>query len=116
LKSFKVQPFGQRVYVSREPSRVVSRYNNHAAAEDKCTLEELAGCRGMAIHLEPKGKSKVLFLLYLRGWDPTTLFHESLHMAHFLMEYCSAPINMESTEMQAYLMEHIADNAAKKLT
>ncbi len=122
MKSFIVQPWNQRVYVSSDPARVIARYNRHSDAEEKMTLDELENCRGMAIHLQPKGKCKTLFLLFLSpSWDPThfadlqTLHHEALHMGHFLMEYCGQPINMDSTETQAYLMEHIAERARRKM-
>ena len=122
MKSFKVQPFSQRIYVSQNASQTVTRYNNHAGCDEKTSEEELHGCRGIAFHLAPTGKSLALFLLYLPAdWnhsnfaDISTLFHEALHLTHFVMDYCSLPLALESTEAQAYLMEHIADMVQRKL-
>lgn len=122
MKSFKVQPFAQRIYVSQDSHQTVTRYNNHAGCDEKTSLGELSGCRGMAFHLMPKGKSPALFLLYLPDdWsrntfvDISTLFHEALHLTHFVMDYCALPLGLESTEAQAYLMEHIADMVQRKL-
>ena len=122
MKSFKVEPWGQRVYVSSDSKKVMARYNNHAACVEKETAEDFLDCRGCAYYLPAKGRNKVLFMYYVSpSWSPlvwddlSTLFHEALHMAHYLMEYCGAPINLDSTETQAYLMEHIALMARKKL-
>ena len=129
MKSFLIEPWGQRVYVSSDPKRTMSRYNKHpsCAGEDQTSLEELLENRGMAMHFEGKGQNKPLFLFWLapdqqlpqltaKEWEAiSTVFHEALHMAHYLMDYCGAPINMDSTETQAYLMEHIAEMVRKKL-
>lgn len=115
MKSFLVQPFHQRVYVSQDPAAFSSKVNKYAPADEQMEAKELDDCRGMAVHLCKDGKV-ALFMLYLRNdYDDTTLFHECLHLAHYMMDYCSAPISMESTELQAYLMEHIAATTRKKL-
>lgn len=78
-------------------------------------LSDMDNIRGMAAHLEEEGKP-VLFMLYLTvGCDASTLYHEALHMAHYVMAFSGAPISLDSSEMQAYLMEHIAESAQKKM-
>lgn len=114
MKSFMVQPFSQRVYVTKDKKQFSSRYNRNIGNGEKMTITELESCAGMAVHLERKEKA-ALFMMYMRDDCPYTLFHESLHMAHFIMHYCDAPINLESTETQAYLLEHIAKMTHKKL-
>ena len=115
MKSFLVQPFHQRVYVTTDPHKFKNKYNSYAIETDRMELKELADCRGMAVHLTKKNKP-ALFMLYLADeYEDSTLFHECLHLAHFVMEYASAPISVESTETQAYLMEYIAATTRKKL-
>ena len=115
MKSFLVQPFHQRVYVTAGSQEFQRKYNSYAPETERMELKELEDCRGMAVHLTKKNKP-ALFMLYLAyDYDDSTLFHECLHLAHFVMEYASAPISLESTETQAYLMEHIAATTRKKL-
>lgn len=113
MKSFLVQPFHQRVHVATRPAEFIAKYNRHCTESEKMHLKELHQCRGMAAHLD---EGKPLFILYLpENVSCGTLFHECLHMTHFIMDYASAPISMESTETQAYLMESIAATVRKKL-
>tara|TARA_B110000908_G_scaffold154880_1_gene192594 strand:+ start:333 stop:677 length:345 start_codon:yes stop_codon:yes gene_type:complete len=113
LKSFLVQPFHQRVHVTTASGEFIAKYNRHCTESEKIQIKELDQCRGMAVHLD---EGKPLFMLYLPG-DVScgTLFHECLHMAHFIMDYASAPVSLESTETQAYLMENIAATVRKKI-
>ena len=102
-----VQPFGQRVYVTADAKAFVRAYNR--ISEVAMELDEADRCDGMAVRGEK-------FLIYVRpGADHSTYYHEALHMAHFIMEHCAQDINLESTETQAYLMEHIAESVRKKL-
>jgi hypothetical protein len=115
MKSFLIQPFHQRIHLTTIPGEFRRKYNAHAPENGLMELSEFEECRGMAAHLVKKGKP-ALFMLYLsHDYDEGTLYHESLHLAHFVMDYASAPISMESTETQAYLMEHIAATARNKL-
>lgn len=115
MKSFLIQPFHQRVHVTADPQEFQRKYNTYASETERMELKELEDCRGMATHLLKKDKA-ALFMLYLEpNHDDSTLFHECLHMAHFVMDYVCAPISMESTETQAYLMESIVANVRKKL-
>lgn len=112
MKSFLVQPFHQRVYLTSDVTEFVSKYNKHCVESEKVTPRELASCLGMAVHLD---EDKPLFMLYLPELVSCgTLFHEALHMAHFIMHYSSAPVSIESTETQAYLMENIVSSIRKK--
>ena len=113
MKSFLVQPFHQRVHITTTVEECVAKYNKHCGELEKMTLKEMAKCRGMAVHLD---ETKPLFMIYVPQDVPHgTLYHECLHMAHFIMHYSSAPISMDSTETQAYMMENIAENVRKKL-
>ena len=113
MKSFLVQPFHQRVHLATEVEECVTKYNKHCGQLEKMTVKELQKCRGMAIHLD---ESKPLFMIYVpHDVSHGTLFHECLHMTHFIMQFSSAPITLESTEIQAYMMENIAENIRKKL-
>jgi len=113
LKSFLVQPFHQRVHITTEVGEFVSKYNKCCGDTDKMTIKEMDNCRGMAAHLD---EGKPLFMIFVPQDVPHgTLYHECLHMAHYIMHYSSAPISMDSTETQAYMMENIADNIRKKL-
>jgi hypothetical protein len=115
MKSFLSQPFCQRIYLTLDPLAFTRRYNRYAADDEKMLITELEDCVGMAAHLEAKGKSP-LFMMYLQSdCDDATLYHESLHLAHYLMDFSGAPISMDSTETQAYLMTHIAAMAKEKL-
>lgn len=116
MKSFRVPPFNVRVYVTSEPEEFVKRHNLYASSDDAMDEGELTGCLGMAAHQVRAKAPHALFLLYLPP-DCTagTLFHEALHLTHFLMEYHGMPIDMESTELQAYTMEYVAAQAARKL-
>lgn len=115
MKSFTVQPFGQRIHVTADAAEFVRRHNRHAPEAERTTLQEIAGCAGMASHFEVHGDDAV-FLLYMReDYDADTLYHESLHLAHFVMHFCNVPISVESTETQAYLMGDIATRAAEKI-
>ena len=112
MKSFVVPPWGQRVHVTDNLARFVSRYNRHAT--DNFTQSDYGGAVGLAVKVDTaKGP---LFMLYLsRGCCAGTLHHEALHMAHFIMEYAGAGISIETTETQAYTMEYIAQQAGTKL-
>lgn len=113
MKSFLVQPFHQRVHLTTEVGEFIAKYNRYCVESEKMTEKELESCVGMAIHLD---EGKPLFMLYIPlTVSCGTLFHEALHMAHFIMHYASAPVSMESTETQAYLMENIASSIRKKL-
>jgi hypothetical protein len=113
MKSFLVAPFGQRIGVASSPEQLVSWYNRGLSGK-KLTLKELASCDGMSCHL-PKRKTTPYFAIWIDTDAPTsTLFHESLHAAHNVMDYCGVPINLGSSETQAYLMEHIAEKVLEK--
>lgn len=117
MRSFTVQPFDKKVYLTSDPAEFTRRYNLYASTEPM-TESELKGCRGMAAHVVRDDKAPhALFLLYLpQDYDVSTVFHEALHMAHFLMDYTGMPIDMESTELQAYTMEYIAGQVFKRLS
>lgn len=113
MKSFLVQPFHQRVYITTVIGECLAKYNRNCGELEKLTLKEMVGCRGMAMHLD---EVKPLFMIYVtKDVSHGTLYHECLHMAHFIMHYSSAPISLDSTEIQAYMMENIAENIRKKL-
>ena len=115
MKSFLVQPFCQRIYVTDDPQAFVRKYNRHAPDDARMTVSELNTCVGMAAHLDSPTNSPV-FIIYLRAdSDDATLYHEALHMTHYVMDYSGAPLSIESTETQAYLMTYIADITRKKL-
>lgn len=116
MKSFTAQPFGFRVHVTSCPKEFTTRHNLYAPPYAHMKPEEAARCAGMADHQVREKSPHALFLMYLpEGFSMSTLFHESLHMAHYIMEYAGSPIDLESTETQAYLMEYIAESALKKL-
>ena len=114
MKSFMVQPFAQRVSCTKDKKQFASRYNRNVGDGEKLTIAELDTCSGMAVYLDKRDKPP-LFMIFLSTDCTFTLFHESLHMTHFIMSYCDAPINIESTETQAYLLEYIAKQGRLKL-
>ena len=114
MKSFMMQPFDKRVYITQCPVEFANRYSLYDT--EVMLPEELNACQGMAGHVVRNKAPNALFIIYLaQGTPPSVLWHESLHMTHFLMDYCGMPIDMESTELQAYTMECIAMMAAKRL-
>lgn len=116
MKSFLVQPFGQRVYVTADGGEFLARYNREKRKHKKAMKPtELDGTNGMAVSIKTQHGIRY-FALYIK--DPKTLstiFHESLHMTHFLMKHAGMPICPSSTELQAYTMEAIAEQTWKKL-
>jgi len=76
------------------------------------------GCKGMAAHVFRKRKAPhALFIMYVApDAPPSVVYHEALHLTHMLMDYTGMPIDYESTETQAYTMEHIATAALGKIT
>jgi hypothetical protein len=115
MKSFLIQPFGARIGITSKPSEFAAWWNKYAVAKDKMDLKFLDKCRGMAATIDDRPVAP-LFVLYMPvGYELTTAFHEALHMAHFLMDYFDSPINLESTDLQAYLMEHIVEKILEKV-
>lgn len=113
MKSFRAEPFNQRIGVTTDPKQCVAWYNRYQPSK-KMTIEELGDCCGMALYL-PKREAEPRFVIYMdKELDISTLFHESLHAAHNVMKYCCVDINYGSTETQAYLMEHIAGKVREK--
>lgn len=95
--------------MTSDAKEYVSWFNKFTPDREKIDAKEMDKCGGMAAYLDDR-ETHPFFAIYMApGWETTTLFHEALHMAHFIMEHCSAPINLESTETQAYLMEHIVE-------
>ena len=50
-----------------------------------------------------------------KGWSFSTLAHESVHIAHFILDNAGVPINMENTEIVAYLTQHLFVSVADRL-
>ena len=115
MKSFVVQPFAQKIGVTSDPKEFLAWWNKYNENADKMDFKQLARCQGMAAALDERPKLPQYVIYLPVDYTITTVFHEALHMAHFIMERCMAPINAESTETQAYLMEHIAEKAVEKL-
>lgn len=115
MKSFIVQPFAQKIGVTSDPKAFIEWWNKYNANVDKMDLKELGRCQGMAAALDDRPKLPQYVIYMPVDFTVTAVFHEALHMAHFVMERCMAPINAESTETQAYLMEHIAEKVMEKL-
>ena len=87
MKSFLVQPFHQRIHISQNAKAFRSKFNKYAPIDEHMDDKELEDCRGMAVHLTKDGK-QALFMLFLRhDYDDSTLSHEELHLAHFIMNY-----------------------------
>lgn len=115
MKSFIVLPFRVRMGVTSSAKEFVNWWNKYCAAKDKLDQSYIERCAGMAGVLDDRPQSP-LFVMYLAPeYSESILFHESLHMAHFIMDYSESPINLDSTEVQAHLMEHIAAKVTEKL-
>lgn len=55
------------------------------------------------------------YVMKCEKWDDVNLLHESIHVAHEIMNRVGVPISYENTEAEAYLVEHIYIQAKKKL-
>lgn len=49
------------------------------------------------------------YVMGLCSTDPSVIVHESVHMAHFIMKVKGIPINRKNTEVEAYLVQFLAD-------
>lgn len=116
MKSFTVQPFGVQVGLTSDPAEFVRWYNKYEPPANRMDIEEMTGVRGMAAHSEDRPKDPKFVLFVAPDHDTATLYHEALHIVHYVMEFHGMPINLESSDTQAHLMEYIVAMAEKKLT
>lgn len=119
MKSFKVQPFDQRVGVTTDWKEFLKHDQDYALTlhekkivdEEHVPVEEkdLVHCLGMTGYWQYLPRGEIKFLIFVKNpKDTSCIFHEALHAAHYVMEHCGQPIDLDSTETQAYLMEFIA--------
>jgi len=126
VKTFVVQPFDQKVGVTTNWEEFLKHDQDYALVLHKKKLiddehdpveeKDLVHCLGMTGYWKYQPRDEIKFLIYIKNKKDTSLiFHESLHAAHYVMEHCAQPIDMDSTEVQAYLMEFIASNVMRLL-
>lgn len=116
MKTFTVHPFLVNVGVTSDKAEFINWYNSDLGEDDSVlTLDFLKSVHGMAADF-PKRKKKPRYAIYMDVKAPEgTIWHESLHMVHHVLEYVHQPIDYGSTELQAYLMEYIAAEVRKLL-
>ena len=56
-----------------------------------------------------------VWVVCLNTNEISTLVHEVVHLAHSIMNQKGIPINYENTEIEAYLIERLYEEAAKAL-
>jgi len=124
MKTFIAQPFEQKVGVTTKWQEFLKHDQDYALVLHKKKLidddhqpveeKDLVHCLGMTGYWKYRPREEIKFLIYIKNKrDISLIFHESLHAAHYIMEHCGQPIDFESTEIQAYLMESIAGNVSR---
>ena len=128
MKTFIVHPFEQVLGVTTD----IKEFLQHEEKYIELMLEmglvdhgfiqseekDVKNCLGMTIYFEYGKKPFVKFVVYIaphKVKDVSLRFHESLHAAHYIMQHCRQPIDFDSTEIQAYMMEYISENIKKLL-
>lgn len=66
-------------------------------------------CNGYAAFFKKEGGRG--FVMMSHDWEVATLVHESVHMAHFIMDELDIPISVKNTEAEAYLVGYLFKEA-----
>ena len=68
-------------------------------------------CNGYSAWFNHTGNGKTGFVLMSHDWSVHTLAHECVHVAHFIMKHSGIPISYKNTEVEAYLVGYLFEQA-----
>lgn len=112
MKSFRIieNVYRKHVTVCIEPDRKKAEaWIKSRADADK----DLSRCLGTTLYPNKPGKDLLVWLR--RGDDITTLAHEFLHCATWILQTAGVPISCENDEPIAYLQEFLLASALQRL-
>lgn len=110
MKYIVIEPFQYVMYLTlgeEDFTKTVSKKNlGHFPVAGSCglvmPLEDINGVAFCLVYLEDEA-------------DEGTLWHEALHVVHFMLEARGVPLTVANTEVQTYLQEYVVKLFKKEI-
>ena len=77
--------------------------------------QNLEGSYGMVMPLKDENGVEFTFVYLEDEADNFTIWHEALHIVHFMLDARGIPLTVENTEVQAYLQETVVKVLQKEI-
>jgi len=109
--SINIPVFHWRVIVAiglKDLDKVFKKYKLPANVKKRMSLN--AGyCWNISKH------ETSTILIYSHDTDINVIVHECTHAVHFLMKDLGIPVDIENTELQAYLIAHLTEEIVRRV-
>ena len=108
MKHIVIEPFGTVVHVCLSKKDLKKNFGKD--------LDHWVDAEGYAAELTSDSGNKLLLIYLPNGYNEEVLWHECLHMTHFIMKYHGIDVDesVSSSETQCYLQAHIVDQVKRK--
>ena len=111
LKPLIIEPYQHTMYLCLGESEL-------KALETKFGFNSgigLGNSLGAVVHMGDESGNSFNVMYLGMDLDDSTVYHECLHLTHFMLDRVGVPINMENTELLCYTQEHVVRLVMKEI-